>query len=60
MKIKFDAKAHAEEVLTKTMKRQRFTFADRDALAAHLEQIVLQVFRDAGMNVVNTHSDNSY
>jgi len=51
--IKFDAEREAERVLEDVMQRRNWSVDLRDVLADRIEQIVLQAFKDAGINAVN-------
>lgn len=51
--INFDAEKEAERVLEDVMHRRNWSAELRDTLADRLERMVLQAFKDAGMNVVN-------
>lgn len=51
--INFNAEREAERVLEDVMQRRNWSADLRDALADRLEHIVLQAFKDAGINAVN-------
>lgn len=49
--IKFDARSEAERLLEGPLRRSRWTVDMRDALADALEHLVIETFRDEGLNV---------
>lgn len=57
VRIDFNARQEAERILVRVMKRRNFGAEVRDALADHLEDMLTNEFRKAGITATNEHKD---